>query len=45
MFFLFGVADVERARAFVIDPDNLRAGDTAGVLEGEMYFLEDAPSP
>ncbi|GAB4373575.1 MAG: hypothetical protein Kow0062_10750 [Acidobacteriota bacterium] len=40
VFFLFEVDDVERARAFVTDPASARAGEEAGVLDGELHFVE-----
>ncbi len=42
VFFMFEVASVEKARAFVADPEAARAGEAAGVLDGEYHFLEDA---
>jgi hypothetical protein len=40
VFFLFEVANVEHARAFLSDPAAAEAGSTAGVLDGEYHFLE-----
>ena len=40
VFFLFSVESVERARAFVEAPQAADAGEEAGVLEGEIHFLE-----
>ena len=43
VFFLFEVASVERARAFLNDPASAEAGRTSGVEEGEYHFLENSP--
>ena len=40
VFFLFEVSDMEKAKAFVNAPESAEAGKEAGVLDGEMYFLE-----
>ncbi len=42
VFFMFEVASVEKARAFVGDPAAAKAGEAAGVLDGEYHFVEDA---
>ncbi len=42
VIFLFGVDDIERARAFVSDPAAAEAGRDAGVVDGEIRFLDDA---
>lgn len=39
VFFLFEVADIEKARAFVAAPEGKEAGKAAGVIEGEIHFL------
>jgi len=39
--FLFRFHDLERARAFVTDPAGADAGRAAGVLDGEIRFLEE----
>ena len=39
VFFLFEVADIEKARAFVTAPEGAEAGKAAGVIEGEIHFL------
>jgi hypothetical protein len=39
VFFLFEVADIEKARAFVTAPEGRQAGNAAGVMEGEIHFL------
>jgi hypothetical protein len=41
VFFLFEVASVEQARAFVDDPEAAKAGEASGVLDGEYHFVED----
>jgi intein-encoded DNA endonuclease-like protein len=43
VFFVFEVASVDQARAFINDPAEIAAGKSAGVLEGEYHFLESAP--
>jgi hypothetical protein len=42
VFFLFEVASVEKARAFIGDPEAARAGEASGVTDGEYHFIEDA---
>ncbi|UCC85016.1 MAG: hypothetical protein JSW46_08920 [Gemmatimonadota bacterium] len=42
IFFMFELDSVEKARAFVGDPEAARAGEAAGVLDGEYHFVEDA---
>jgi len=39
VFFLFEVANLERARAFITDPSGAEVGREAGVIEGEYHFL------
>ena len=41
VFFLFEVASLERARAFISTPEAVKAGQNSGVVEGEYHFLED----
>lgn len=43
VFFLMEVESVERANAFMAAPESAEAGERAGVLDGEVWFLEDAP--
>lgn len=40
VFFLFHVGDLEKARAFIADPKAAEVGKAAGVLDGEIHFLE-----
>jgi hypothetical protein len=40
VFFLFEAASVEKARAFMNHPDAAKAGEDAGVLDGECHFIE-----
>jgi len=40
VFFLFDVADVERAKAFINDPKAAESGRESGVLDGEYHFLQ-----
>jgi hypothetical protein len=42
IFFLFEVASREKAQAFIDDPVSARAGDEAGVVEGEYHCIKDA---
>ena len=42
VFFLFEVHDIERAKAFISAPEGAKTGKKAGVLEGEIHFLEEA---
>ena len=41
VFFLLSVSDIARARAFTADPASAAAGERAGVLEGELHYVED----
>ena len=41
VFFLFEVKSIEKARAFIQAPEAAEAGKVAGVVEGEMHFLEE----
>ncbi len=42
VFFMFEVASVEMARAFMRNPEAARAAQTSGVIEGEYHFIRDA---
>ncbi len=42
VFFLFEVASLEKARAFISNPAAAEAGKTSGVLDGEYHFLESS---
>lgn len=42
VFFVFAVADLNRAKAFISAPDAAKAGRDAGVLEGEYWFVAEA---
>lgn len=42
VFFLFEVASMDKARAFISDPEAAKAAEASGVLDGEYHFLEDA---
>lgn len=42
VFFLFEVADVDRATQFIRNPSAAQAARSSGVFEGEYHFLEDA---
>lgn len=39
-YFVFEVADLDKARAFVTAPRGAEIGKEAGVLDGEYHFLE-----
>lgn len=41
-FFVFAVADLSRAKAFISSPDATKSGKESGVLEGEYWFVEEA---
>jgi hypothetical protein len=43
VFFMFEVADKDRAEAFCNSPESVQAGEDAGVIDGEYLYLEDAP--
>jgi len=40
VFFVFEVSSLETARAFVSAPDAAEAGKAAGVVDGDIQFLE-----
>ena len=42
IFFLFEVASMEKARAFIADPEAAKAAEVSGVIDGEYHFVEDA---
>jgi hypothetical protein len=42
IFFIFAVADLTRAKAFISAPDAAQIGKDAGVLEGDYWFVTDA---
>ncbi|MFH2050068.1 MAG: hypothetical protein ABIJ12_11535 [bacterium] len=41
VFFLFTVESMERADLFVNDPASAKLGEEAGVLEGDIHYIED----
>ena len=43
VFFVFDVANIDRAQAFIADPKGAEVGRTAGVVEGEYHFLTQGP--
>ena len=43
VFFLLSITDMDRARAFTTAPSSAAAGERAGVLEGEIHYVEDVP--
>lgn len=42
VFFLFEVASLDKARAFISNPVAAEAGKASGVLDGEYHFLESS---
>ena len=42
VFFVFAVADLNRAKAFISAPDAAKTGKDAGVLEGDYWFVGEA---
>jgi hypothetical protein len=44
VFFVFEVASIQKARAFISAPEAAEAAKTSGVLEGEYHFVEDTPA-
>ena len=40
VFFIFRVSDLKKARAFISAPEATEVGRKAGVLDGEIHFLE-----
>jgi hypothetical protein len=41
VYFLFEMADEEKAREFVNSPENPRIARTAGVVDGEIRYLDE----
>ena len=44
VFFLLSISDMDKARAFTADPASKATGERAGVLEGEIHYVEDVAS-
>jgi hypothetical protein len=42
VFFIFSVADLNKAKAFITAPDAAETGKRAGLIEGEYWFVGDA---
>jgi hypothetical protein len=42
VFFAFEVESLEKAQAFISNPEAAKAGQSPGVIEGEYHFVEDA---
>ena len=40
IFFTFRIGDLEKARAFVADPEQAEVGKRAGVIDGEIHYVE-----
>ena len=43
VFFMFEVADKDRAEDFCNSPESVQAGQDAGVIDGEYHYVESAP--
>ena len=41
VFFLLSISDMDKAKAFVADPASAAVGERAGVLGGEIHYVED----
>ena len=42
VFFMFEVASMDKAMAFMSTPEAVEGRDASGVLDGEFHFIEDA---
>ena len=42
VFFIFEVANEEKARQFIDNPGAAEAGEASGVVDGDYFFVEDA---
>jgi hypothetical protein len=42
VFFMFGIADMDKAKSFLNDPASAEAGRESGVVDGEFHFIESA---
>ena len=42
VFFVFAVADLKSAKAFISSTDAAKAGKESGVVEGDYWFVSDA---
>ena len=40
VFFIFTVADREKADAFMADPSSAETGQRSGVIDGECWYIE-----
>jgi hypothetical protein len=41
VFFIFEVASIERATAFLNDPNSAEVGKASGVIDGEYHFANE----
>ena len=41
VFFILEVASIERAKAFVNDPESAKVGEASGVIDGEYHLVEE----
>lgn len=44
IFSLFEVANIEKARNFIGNPEAAQAAEASGVIDGEYHFVENAGS-
>lgn len=44
VFFVLNVEDRARADAFMARPESARIGELAGVLDGEIHYLQSVPA-
>jgi len=42
VFFMFEVANLDKARKFISNPEAAKAGESSGVVDGEYHFVENA---
>ena len=40
VFFVLSIGDLEKARAYVADPESAEVGKRAGVIDGEIHYVE-----
>ena len=41
VFFIFEITDLAKAQAFVASPESAETGRRAGVIDGEIFYVED----
>ena len=42
VFFTLAVEDLAAAKAYLVAPESVRAGEVSGVIDGEYHFVQDA---